>query len=537
MRKQILAVATAVVLALSLAGTAEAQTASPASHGTAPHASARAVHARSGFTSVIGTPRELSRVMNAVHPQEVRAHEVTGPHSVGPRFAVKFPGFVFVAFQVTAPRPGVSKTCVLTGIKIAPAPAWGVLIIFVKTTAKSCVFTVIAALAPPKAYKITLTYNDPLTATIDATVTSGPNPTDIVGVGSDTTGPLFDQFGVDYDSTVASSAPHLYSFDAVNPANGMIDDMITTKEGCAQISRPDGSGQGISALEANTMVGSDYCIDFARSSRARESTDPACATGGICFVALAGDAVTWSDRTTAAGGTDAPATLTPAQLTAIYECTDTNWDQVGGKDAPIEAFLPQTSSGTRTFWLTALGGGVTPITPGSCVSDLPTSSDPNGTLEENEGINPALNSPETIFIYSVGAWLGQVYHSAACLNSTCTANADGQVCTPATGQNAFSCNESGVLGLGKISGVAPTTSAKVPTINTKFPVLFQRSLYDVVRYDASTTDHIPAYEEPIFSAATASTPGWACTSKTAQAAIVDYGFLAKWPLSTCGAVN
>src|SRR5215813_8711099 len=97
-----------------------------------------------------------------------------------------------------------------------------------------------------------------------------------------------------------------------------------------------------------------------------------------------GDAITWATQTVTA----APKTLTPAQLSAIFTCADTNWSQVGGKNAPIKAFLPQAGSGTLSFWETALG-----ITPGPCVSDA------GNTLEENEGVNPVLNNPGTIFIY------------------------------------------------------------------------------------------------------------------------------------------
>jgi ABC-type phosphate transport system substrate-binding protein len=393
--------------------------------------------------------------------------------------------------------------------------------------------------------------------TMNATITVTNIPdTDAVGVGSDTTAYLFDQLSADYNSKLSSpSDTALYSFDATNPQTAAIGDNILTKNNCALIARPDGSSAGIEAMDGNAQPSGDstnYCIDFARSSRARESTDPPFAPGGITFVSLAGDAVTWASRNTASGGTDAPANLTTQDLVNIYECTDTNWDQVGGQNAPIEAFLPQTSSGTRTFFLTALGGGTTPITPGSCVSDLPTAQDPGGTLEENEGTNPALNSPEAIFIYSVGDYLAQVYHSPACIEASC-APLDGEagaLCYPPLGQtnvDDFGCNISGVLQLNPINSSDPakpwplTSSTTNATINSNFDLLFQRTLYDVVRYDANTTDHIPGSEagapggvdlEQFFGAT-----GYICTNATAQKAIKDYGFLTKWKLSTCGAVS
>jgi hypothetical protein len=44
-------------------------------------------------------------------------------------------------------------------------------------------------------------------------------------------------------------------------------------------------------------------------------------------------------------------------------------------------------------------------TLGSCVSQAP---------EENEGTYAGFNSPNAIFIWSIGAYVAQKYHSAAC---------------------------------------------------------------------------------------------------------------------------
>ena len=211
-----------------------------------------------------------------------------------------------------------------------------------------------------------------------------PKPQNIVGVGSDTTEFILDQLSHDYNAS--HSANKVYSWDALNPKTGAQHDSIVTKSGCAAIPRPDGSSEGITALTTeNAKTGTHPCMDFARSSRDRTPSDPPYASGGIAFVDLAGDAETWATNPT----TNAPSNLSFTQLVNIYECKVTNWDQVGGKNAPIHAFIPQTGSGTRAFWLTALGNG-TAITPGSCVSDV------SGTLEENEGVNPALAGPDTI---------------------------------------------------------------------------------------------------------------------------------------------
>jgi hypothetical protein len=43
--------------------------------------------------------------------------------------------------------------------------------------------------------------------------------------------------------------------------------------------------------------------------------------------------------------------------------------------------------------------------------------------------------------------------------------------------------------------------------------------------DPATPDHIPAYLEPQFAAASAAVPGWDCSATTAKADLKNYGFL------------
>jgi ABC-type phosphate transport system substrate-binding protein len=376
---------------------------------------------------------------------------------------------------------------------------------------------------PPSLYTVTVTCSKGGgTLKTKVTVVAAAPENSAIGLGADTQEFLVDQFSGDYNATLTSSSDsHLYNFDATNPVTGAENDTITPKANCASFPRPDGASAGIKQLAtfAQTTDKKYYCDNWANSARPRASTDPAYGPGGVAFVNLAGDAVTWATPAT----TDAPATLTPTQLNAIFTCTDTNWDQVGGKNDPIQPFLPQSGSGTLTFWLAAIG--VT--TPGPCVSN------DNNTLEQNEGVNPVLQTPEAIWIYSVGQYIGQRYHSTACTNSGCTASPP---CTPVGGKNAFGCDLRGTYVLKEINGIAPTTGKGTSTvINTSFPSTFLRTLYEVVPYDSNTSDHIPGSEsgapggvnlEALFGAS-----GWACTSATAKADIKNYGFV---PLSTCG---
>ena len=350
-----------------------------------------------------------------------------------------------------------------------------------------------------------------------------PRASDVVGVGSDTIGYLLDQLSHDYNKANPKAPTLLYSWDPTSPA-GKAGGTIVTKATCPPIPRPNGSSAGIAALEANTIDPSDpndFCIDYAGSSRAAAAGDPGCAVPGICFVPLAGDAVTWAARDTASGGTDAPASLTLAQLKGIYLCKITNWAKVGGKNALIKPFLPQTSSGTRVFWLTALGGGTTPVKPGGCVSDV------HNTLQDNQGTSPVLDSPEAIVPYSVADYIAQAYHDARCTSPSCSGS---PACKPGGSENMFGCDQHGVLGIGEIGGTKPVLPWPPPSppcaqckINPKFSLPFQRAVYIVVRA-AATHDDIPAYLEPFFAAKTTKPSGFTCASLTAQADITHYGF-------------
>lgn len=362
-----------------------------------------------------------------------------------------------------------------------------------------------------------------------------PKVSDVVGVGSDTTEFLFDQFSHDYNNQ-HKTGTQLYSWDATNPSTGAQGDPIAAKSGCSTIPRPDGSNAGISALETSQTLssGTGFCIDYARSARGRSSTDPACASGGICFVALAGDAITWAARDAASGGTNAPASLTLSQLQKIYLCQVTNWSKAGGANAPIHPFLPVTGSGIRSQFLLALGGGTIPLTPGACV---------NSSVQQNEGIDPLLNDPDAIVPFSVGKYIAEVYHSAPCTNASCTGS---PACAPQLKENLFGCDEAGVLTIKEIQGTKPTAPWPLPAsptppaingtvkVSTRFDPLFQNTIYDVVRYSSSTADHIPGYLEPFFAAPAAATPGWACSNAKAQTDIKSYGFLL---IARCGVTS
>ena len=153
--------------------------------------------------------------------------------------------------------------------------------------------------------------------------------------------------------------------------------------------------------------------------------------------------------------------------------------------------------------------GITTL--GSCVNQEP---------EENEGTYAGFNSPNAIFICSIGAYVAQKYHSAAC----------GK--TPTKSQNQFGCNLTGYIVPEKISGVNPLSSAKVPTINPNFPASYWRTVYNVVKYWTGTADHLSPKDNHIFGSK--SEKGYLCTNANAQTLIKDYGFV---PTGLCGSTS
>ncbi len=340
-----------------------------------------------------------------------------------------------------------------------------------------------------------------------------PKAFDIVAVGSNTTQYVLDALAQKYDAGIgtkhSAAHPYVYSFDAVKPgtsANAVTK--ISPKAGCATIVRPNGSGAGVKALDTTQVIksgGVSYpCLDFARSSGGRKPTDPKFGPGGIAYVAFARDAISWAARSAAKGGSDAPKSLNLKQLQGIFGCKITNWKQVGGKSGAIKVYLPQAGSGTLSTWEKFMN--IT--TPGSCVSQAP---------EENEGTFKGFNSPNAIFIYSVGAFVAQKYHSPGCASK------------PTGTENKFGCNTTGVAALGNINGISPITTAKVPVINPKFPSNFWRTVYNVVPYTVGTSDHISKKLEGMLGK-----NGFLCKSGTAKAIIKSYGFV---PYAFCGVTS
>jgi ABC-type phosphate transport system substrate-binding protein len=358
-----------------------------------------------------------------------------------------------------------------------------------------------------------------------------PQAYDIVGGGSDTTQYVIDQISLNYNATVKkhnSAHPYFFSWDAVPPAHPLdTTQNINLKKGCPKELRPNGSSAGITALTTYASVKSGgktyHCLDFARSSRPRKSTDPS-GVGGVEFVIFASDAVTYASATK----TNVPNNLKLAQLKEIFGCTvpaahgfaANTWGALLGKTAKgagqkIDPIVPQAGSGTLSFWMTTALGltSTTEPTCGTAKNDTKVSQQP----EENEGTWPGflvkskgkeVANPNVIYPFSVGSFVAQAYHSRI----------PGHKRTKS--ENLFGTDLTGIFHLNGINGVAPTVKVKGGrATNPKWNgTPFHRFLYNVVRYTANTAGHIPGNLEKFFGR-----KGFLC-SKKEHSVLTNYGF-------------
>ncbi|MEU5311213.1 Ig-like domain repeat protein [Streptomyces sp. NPDC021562] len=217
----------------------------------------------------------------------------------------------------------------------------------------------------------------------------------LVGVGSDTTQDVLNALagdtvnGISYASTAvkATSGARIASYDAIEPGTGSTASKITTRTGGPSFARPNGSGAGRKALTKSltgeqwpdgTGVAIKNQVDFGRSSGAPSSSGTA-----LTFIPMARDAVGVAVR---GPGLD---TLTVKQLHDIYngQLTTVNGQTVHPK-------LPQLNSGTRNFFLNAIG----------LKDDQLTSS--VQIVQENQG-NAALTEDGALVPFSVGSWIAQ----------------------------------------------------------------------------------------------------------------------------------
>ncbi|MBX3315057.1 MAG: substrate-binding domain-containing protein [Actinobacteria bacterium] len=172
-----------------------------------------------------------------------------------------------------------------------------------------------------------------------------------------------------------------------------------TPAGSGQTLAPNGSSAGRDALKASVQAG-DGCIDVARSSSGPRAIGSDLAS--FRYFAFGLDAVGWTSASTRA-----PANLTLAQLRGIFDCTYTNWNQVGGTAGAIQRYYPQAGSGTRAFFQSdVLGFDPTTISTGTCPAVKLT--------QENSGQTIATNGDQLTAIvgYSAANFVAQTRGTA-----------------------------------------------------------------------------------------------------------------------------
>lgn len=169
---------------------------------------------------------------------------------------------------------------------------------------------------------------------------------------------------------------------------------------------PNGSTAGRNALRDILADGdptNDGCFEIARSSSSPRAVGPTGDRATFEYYAAALDGLIW-----ASASLNAPASLTRAQVQGIYNCTYTDWSQVGGAPGPITRVLPQAGSGTRAFFEgDILGFNPVPITGPNCPAVVDT-RDGGGPLNENAGSEiPVALYQSAILPYSAGQWIFQ----------------------------------------------------------------------------------------------------------------------------------
>jgi ABC-type phosphate transport system substrate-binding protein len=215
-----------------------------------------------------------------------------------------------------------------------------------------------------------------------------PTATDVVGVGSDIIQNSVD-FLADGDFlghpgyNSAGNKNRLINFSATadgNGRNGFTDPALGTpaalnptivlRAGTSPVQRPNGGGAGLNALLADGDATNGHKISFVRSPNlptSAQATNTTPGVGPLHTVQFADD----TQYIAAGSATNAPATLSVADLVSIYSGSVTKWNQLpgnsGGSAETIIPLIPQTGAGVRTIFLNALkaaNGGTTPTLVG-----------------------------------------------------------------------------------------------------------------------------------------------------------------------------
>jgi phosphate transport system substrate-binding protein len=233
----------------------------------------------------------------------------------------------------------------------------------------------------------------------------------ITMVGSDTTQDVMAALATQYNNDNSYNPSHeddnqsvlAISATSPDPGHTVASDGVTpcptrtyrTPTSVAtEVTRPNGSSAGRNALSASVQAG-DGCIDIARSSGPPRpiGTTPGTDLASFEYYAFGLDTL---GITTASSHIPADHDITLNEVRGIFNCSITNWSQLGGTAGPIERYSPQTGSGTFQSFVGMLG--FDPNTIATC---------PLNQTQENTGLTVHNNGDEqtAVLPFSVANWV------------------------------------------------------------------------------------------------------------------------------------
>jgi phosphate transport system substrate-binding protein len=234
-------------------------------------------------------------------------------------------------------------------------------------------------------------------------------PQTITMAGSDTTQDVMDELAEQYNADGGynpdpdSNHNVRAIVNAPDPGHTVPSDGVTScptrtyrtpTSVAGEVVRPNGSSAGRNALLLSVQAG-DGCIDIARSSGPPRpvGTVPGTDLASFEYYAFGLDAL---GITTASSHIPADRNITLNEVRGIFNCTITNWSQLGGTAGPIERYWPQSGAGTFQSAVAMIGFDPNTIT--SC---------PITTTQENTGLVIHNNGDEETAVvpYSVANWV------------------------------------------------------------------------------------------------------------------------------------
>ncbi|WP_369261510.1 Ig-like domain repeat protein [Streptomyces sp. R35] len=322
----------------------------------------------------------------------------------------------------------------------------------------------------------------------------------LVGVGSDTTQDVLNALagdevnGKSYATTaVKAGDAGLASYDAIEPVTGSTTSNIQTRTGGPSFLRPNGSGKGRLALSMS-LTGDKFPdssgvsikgqVDFARSS-----SGPSTSGTAFTYIPFARDAVGVAVRGSALN------TLTVDQLHDIYSGSLT---EVNGQT--VHPQIPQSGSGTRKFFLAAIG-----LTDATLSPNVPA-------VQENQA-NDALTQDGALVPFSVGSWIAQINDVAP----------DHSTTAAAAGAHLASVQLPGDTGA---TSPVTTVNGKLTPVGGYYEnATFGRDVYNVVPSRAIDPTGV-FFDKALYDVfVTNGTHEAALASDTAEAVIASFGFM------------